>query len=214
MLFFSLIVLTFFWNVQDGLHLPTGKATTGTRVSIQAADLPASCNISLSAGRNLVGIVCRNTSNTTIANRLEGLGSLLMSAHIFDANDTDDPWKTYVDGVPSYVVVDLLEHDATKGYWLYVNLSTSLNLSGVRAVPTAIPVVQGPNLIGYQSVFDQNITEALDSIDGDYTFVVMYNTTLPGFQTFRTNGTSNFTNAVQNLGYWVNISSNTSIILI
>jgi len=214
LLFIVLVTTLFFWNAHDGFHLPTGNALVGTLTTIQTAQLATNCTLNLEQGMNLVALACYNESNTSLSHRVSDFNSALVSVHTYNNTDADDPWKAYAENLPTYVIVDLEEQIPTLGYYIYMNQTTVANLTGVRNVPTVFTVIEGWNLIGYKSVLTVNVSDAFASIDGQYSEVVFFNETIQEYQSFFYNSTTNFTAMIQDTGYWINITSNGSVIFV
>ncbi len=112
-------------------------------------------------------------------------------------------WKFYDPASPGFN--DLFEMDAGIGYW--VNMSETATLTLLGTVPqNSIAILNGWNLVGYNSFSVQDPATALASIAGHYVLVwayvnnawLMYDPANPGL--------NNLPTMESGLGYWINAS--------
>lgn len=120
-----------------------------------------SFDIALNTGWNLISFPLEQRDNTTaglFASHNESLTTLLC----YEQNDVDDHWKSFSCDRPASLN-DLHEIDHTMGFWLYANKENVLTVSGCIPYSTQIPLKAGWNLVGYPSLIEKRICEALAS---------------------------------------------------
>lgn len=108
---------------------------------------------------------------------------------------------------------DLQEMDYLHGYWVRMTTTDTLSLTGLPVEATgAIPIHVGWNLVSYLPAMDMSVTEALASIDGQYTAV-------QGFhdgeaRSFYTSIPAQFNDLKclrVNHGYWIRATAETTL---
>ncbi len=136
----------------------TGNAVVSSRAFIYMK-YNAVCLTTLHQGWNLASFACEvdNSSVNSILNM-----SRVISIHGYYENDTSDPWKAYMAGLPSWVIQDLNEISPDEGYWVKVNESMEVLEYGNLTLPKLIPLVRGWNLKG----FPNNQTESAEDVFG------------------------------------------------
>ncbi len=104
--------------------------------------------------------------------------------------------------------------DRRYGYYIRLNASSIVEIDGVYINKTDIPLKQGWNMIGYPSNSTKDISTALSSITGKWTILfALYNNTW----TMEDTKTPPFPWEIKNLtpgrGYWINISTPSTLII-
>ena len=89
----------------------------------------------------------------------------------YNASDTADHWKKYDPLAP--FGNDLTSIVPGKGYWIMMTNNDVLLITGTS--PESIDLKTSWNLIGYNSLVSLPITDALSSIDGNYSIIWAYN---------------------------------------
>jgi len=130
-----------------------------------------SYNISLSKGWNLISIPLM-PEDTGIASVLFPIHGNYSIVWAYNASDTADHWKKYDPSAP--FGNDLINIEPGKGYWIMMISDDTLPIIGTVPESTDINLKTGWNLIGYNSLDNQPIAEALSSISGNYTIVWAY----------------------------------------
>jgi hypothetical protein len=123
-------------------------------------------------------------------------------------------WKTYVVGEP----INPLENmTPTMGYWIYVNQTGGVNLTinGTQLSNTTWVLYQGWNLIGYPSLTTRNVSNALSTIDGNYTQLVVYIASTGQWKTYVVGEPINpLENMTPGYGYWIYVNTSTATLTI
>lgn len=154
--------------------------------------------INLSQGSNLISLY-RQPEDTNIASVLGSISGKYTSVWAF----IDDIWKTYDPANPGFS--DLSTMEAGKGYWIEMNESATMIVTGLPA-SNSTDLVNGSNLVGYSSVNSWDTPDAVSSIEGQYVSVwafiegswQLYDPANPGF--------SDLTTMSPGYGYWIDVS--------
>ncbi|MBE0524143.1 MAG: PKD domain-containing protein [Methanosarcinales archaeon] len=127
--------------------------------------------IDLYTGWNLISLplMPEETSIAFVLSPIMGDYSIIWA---YNASDTADYWKKYDPSAP--FGNDLAHMEAGKGYRIMMTSDNALNISGTVPESTDINLKNGWNLIGYNSLESQPITDALSSITGNYSIVWAY----------------------------------------
>ncbi len=185
-------------------YTPTSTSTpTSTPVPVMTSI------VQLAAGWNLISHSWAQQSMalTEVLRPIEGDYSLV---YAYDAFNDSDPWKSYDPSRPSFLN-NLTYVDAKMGFWVLVATPSSLTLSGTAPGATNISLQQGWNLIGYPSVQDYPVSEALASISGKYTQVCAYDAFDPAdvWKCYDpTQPTNDLATMGPDRGYWIVMSQN------
>ena len=87
------------------------------------------------------------------------------------ADNQADPWRKYDPSAPPYAN-NLTQIDEKMGFWLNMAITDTLVITGtVPMTPPAISLCAGWNLVGYPTLQEQPVTDALKSIEGQYTII-------------------------------------------
>jgi hypothetical protein len=155
-------------------------------------------SISLSQGSNLISLY-RQPEDTDIASVLSSISGKYTSVWAF----IDNTWKVYDPLNPGFS--DLTTMEAGRGYWVEMNESATMIVAGL--VPSnATDLVNGSNLVGYNSANPWDTPGAVASIDGQcvavWAFIEgswkVYDPENPGF--------SDLTTMEPGYGYWIDVS--------
>ncbi|MDD5086773.1 MAG: hypothetical protein PHV16_03380, partial [Candidatus Nanoarchaeia archaeon] len=180
-LIIALLVLTALTAVMPIKEIITdpsiiGRSITFTKVFVTGLEINHSCSAFFYEGWNLISNPCA-TENKSIKFVLSSIEEDYWSVHGYNSYDENDPWKAYNPHLPSWVVNDLNEISEMQGYWINMKNQSNFHINGTLVQPNMIQLPEGWNLIGYPSNESKNITDALDTIEGSYDFVWMYNAT-------------------------------------
>lgn len=187
----------------------TGQVVTTVNVS-NTTIVP--CNIPLNSGINHISLNCiSNFQNRTQV--LEKTDTTVITAFYEYRNGQADQWRVYAPNLPSYVVHDLQSLSRLKGYIVIVETgqNTLIDFDGFLASSSSIPVFEGNNLIGYPSLIEDTLPEALTTINDTFERVRYFN----GSQYLEFNNTNNASqNTLNNLtptqGYWITMPASDS----
>ena len=132
------------------------------------------------------------------------------SAYVYDACDTDDPWKRYDPSAPPFAN-DLTTITVERGFWIRANINTTLTITGTAPATLRNPLCSGPNLIGYPSGSAVPLPAALTSIAGQYARVYAYEPSdaADPWKTFDPSAPSfvnDLTAVAPGMGYWVQMT--------
>jgi carbohydrate-selective porin OprB len=148
-----------------------------------------------------------DTSITSILYPVSGNYSIVWE---YNASDTTDHWKKYDPGAP--FGNDLTSMVPGKGYWLMMTYDDTLDISGTVPETTDIELMNGWNLIGYNSLNAQPITDALSSINGNYSIVWAYNASDTADHWKKYDPSAPFGNDLETMeqgkGYWIMMNTN------
>lgn len=155
--------------------------------------------MSLSNSWNLVSLY-RSPSDKTIGSVLGAISGEFISVWAY----TEGQWHVYDPLKPGFC--DLKEMSAGKGYWFNMINNTELHISGFLPERT-ISLVQGWNLVGYNSTASKQTSEAISSITDNVISVwaykdgqwEVYDPQKPGF--------SNLENMEPGYGYWIKVNA-------
>jgi len=155
-----------------GTHtVDTAGNINETWVNDTASTLPASgTTLNLYTGWNLISLplMSEDTSISSVLSPISGNYSIVWA---YNASNTADHWKKFDPSAP--FGNDLTSMEPGKGYWIMMTNNDILPIIGT--VPESIDLKIGWNLMGYNSPASQPITDALSSINGNYSIVWAYN---------------------------------------
>ena len=120
-------------------------------------------SITLHQGSNLISLY-RQPDDTDVSSVLGPISGKYASIWTF----IDNNWRVFDPSSPGFS--DLTAMEAGRGYWIEMNEPAVLLTYG-SAASNSINLVNGSNLVGYNSARSQAIAVALDSIDGKYVSV-------------------------------------------
>ncbi|MBN2566990.1 hypothetical protein JXB02_02810 [Candidatus Woesearchaeota archaeon] len=210
-----------------GKVLPAGVAYNGETVNYQLL-LPVSpsgndtyhffldqygCTeeIEIELADNLISFVC-NPTDPNISVVLAPIDGEYESAHHYDDEDPIDHWKVYNPALPGWVVQDLATLNSSMGFWLKMNASDNLTVTGSMTGNKFQPLGLDYNMVGYPTTVPMAINLSLASIENNYTSIHMYNASdtadhwkvynpaLPGWVV------QDLTRTVPHQGYWIRMN--------
>ncbi|MCK4265950.1 MAG: exo-alpha-sialidase [Thermoplasmata archaeon] len=159
----------------DYIHIVwTDNRTNGSREQIfykRYPDFPPDpeYNITLNKGWNLISLPLeqQNESITEVLSSIDGKWDYIQA---YDALDTD-PWKTYATFKPGQLN-DLSYLNHRIGFWINVTEpGVTLTVSGYVPSLTSIPLYAGWNLVGYPSLTNETVANALWGTGADQVMV-------------------------------------------
>jgi len=193
-----------------GTHtVDTAGNVNETWVNDTASTLPASGKtLDLYTGWNLISLplMPEDTSITSLLSSINGNYSIVWA---YNASDTADHWKKYDPAAP--FENDLTNMMSGEGYWIMMTTDDTLNISGTVPEATDIELKSGWNLIGYNSLNPQPITNALSSINGNYSIIWAYNASDAVDHWKKYDPNAPFGNDLETMspgyGYWIMMNS-------
>ena len=156
----------------DNVHVNLGYAATNINASLALKTV--SLDRGLANGWNLISLPL-TLGSTEPATVFASLGANYSLVYAYDGCLSTNQWKSYDPAIPIPELNSLKAVDVKQGLWLRTTGPTSLSLTGVWPVSTAINLCTGWNLIGYPSVTAKPPATALSSIAGKYSLVYGYN---------------------------------------
>jgi hypothetical protein len=129
-----------------------------------------SYDVNLQLGWNLISfpLVPFNTSIEAVLSSISGNWDVCQA---YDGSDPGDPWKTYATFKPP-PLNDLWDLDNTMGFWLHVtDASSPLVIQGEKPVETNITLIAGWNLVGYPTLKNETVGNALFGTGADIVMV-------------------------------------------
>ncbi|MFH1182234.1 MAG: hypothetical protein V1702_04705 [Candidatus Woesearchaeota archaeon] len=189
----------------------TGYASAGTTLYVLGGLYDYNCNTTMQNGWNLISIPCES-ENTTVPYVLQTINGKYESVHGYDRNDLNDPWKSYKPGLPAWVEQDLTNITTLKGYWININRTSSINISGYVRVPGVIQLAPGWELVGYPTNVTKTPESAFAAINSSISSVHAYNATdySDYWKVYVNTVNSSFNDLnliVPYWGYWINVTS-------
>ena len=154
--------------------------------------------LSLTTGWNLISFPLQPT-DTAITAVLNGISS---NYSIVWAYDAVNGWKKYQPGKPS----DLTTMEAGKGYWIKMNQSGTLSLTGQSASSQTIPLKTGWNLVGWNKTTPTSVADALTNISSITSIVWAYDA-LAGWKKYQPSKPSDLSDFTSGLGFWVKVNA-------
>ncbi|MCD4811277.1 hypothetical protein K8R14_01565 [bacterium] len=127
--------------------------------------------LNLYTGWNLISLPLM-PEDTSITSLMSSISSNYSIVWEYNASDTADHWKKYDPGVP--FGNDLTNMEPGKGYWIMMTSDDTLPISGTVPESTDIVLKTSWNLVGFNSLDNKPIAEALSSINGNYSIVWAY----------------------------------------
>lgn len=211
--------------------MPTGKVLTSARVF---PSLPQACGTVLNPGINYISLNCLTLmeSRDVVLNETD-----LSKIHaMYQYNEfSTDKWSVYAPNLPWYVRFDLNSMSRAEGYIIIVNgseelvpynvtlsvngteynvtlynsslVGTEINFNGLIAARTSIRLKKGWNLVGFPSIINDTLPEALTNVSGVVNTMLGYNDG-SWLYYWIGNSSSNLTNLTIGNAYWLNISQN------
>jgi len=164
--------------------------------------------IELYPGWNLISIplVPENTGIASVLSPINGNYSIVWA---YNASDTADHWKKHDPSVP--FGNDLTTMEPGNGYWILMTSGDTFAINRKVPASTDIDLETGWNLIGYNSLVCQPITDALSSIDGNYSIIWAYNANDTTDHWKKYDPNAPFGNDLFNMepgkGYWIMMTS-------
>jgi len=132
---------------------------------------PDTSVLPISTSWNLISIplVSEDSSIGSVLSQVSGSYSIVWA---YDASDSADPWKKYDPSVP--FGNDLSEIKPGRGYWIMMTADDILSVTGSLPEKSIPDMGSGWNLIGYNSLTEEPVADALSSVSGDYSIVWAY----------------------------------------
>jgi hypothetical protein len=116
----------------------------------------------LSEGQNLISIpLIQDNANLTIV--LESIDGSYDAVRYYDAADANDKWQTHATFKPEEFN-ELSSVNNSMAIWINMLKNDTLIVYGTEPTSTAIPLYKGWNFVGYPSLTERNVSEALESI--------------------------------------------------
>jgi len=147
-------------------------------------------------------------SDTSVASVLS---SIQGNYELVFAYDTSSGWKVYDPSAPDFANT-LKNIDNTMGFWIKMKNSDTLKVTGTLA-STQIQLAKDWNLIGYPSLTEKNIADALSSIQGNYELVFAYDTS-SGWKVYDPSA-PDFANTLKTMtssyGYWIKMKNSATL---
>ncbi len=197
---------TVVFKINDLTADQTGTWMMGSSVQLNlTAFLP---ELVLYEGWNFISIpmVLNNNAITSVLSSIQGNYDIVWA---YDASDTSDHWKSYDPSAPPWSN-ELDSIDEKMGFWIKMICTDTLIVDGTIPMSTEIQLKIGWNSIGYPSLTQRTVTDALSSID--YTAVWSYNAsdTSDHWKSYNPSAPSwvnDLDYIVHGYGYWVKMNA-------
>ena len=125
----------------------------------------ASETISLTPGWNFISFPSLPTDES-IDNVLKDISSNVRI--IWGYDNTNKAWKRYKPGVSDNTLTTI---EGGKGYWVYMNASGNIDMTGWTDQSKTVPLAEGWNLVGYNGADNTDVATALNGISGKWSIV-------------------------------------------
>ncbi len=209
-----LIGLVLFVPIKEMMTKPSVIGAAVTNVYVRGTQNNYTCSAVFLEGWNLISLPCL-AENTSIDNVLSSISGNYTSIHSYDPNNDTDPWKSYNPNIPSWVVHDLEDMDEEKGYWINMMDQDTLKINGTMESPHTTSIGEGWNLISYPVTTVKDITSALNSIDGNYNIVWLYNASNATYYYYDSvAGSGTLGEMRPYYGYWINMTGSDDWIIV
>jgi len=179
-----LIILIFLIIVDAFVFLSQRRTITGLTPGTQATatvsfTIVSACSIPLSEGWNFVSF-CANLTNKSLTKNLEEINSSYR--YVLEWNESRQGFDIYS---PLSAEKPFETLNENKSYFIYFMESEHhLNIIGNLYNDTAILLIYGWNSPIYPYEFTTNMTKYLNTIAGQFRYVLKWNTTLQEFDIF------------------------------
>lgn len=212
-LFLSMLSLNFL-TIDNSQNTLTGKATS--KVTIIKNDVIT--NLTLYQGFNYFGL--RSIFPADPATVLNPINNNYSHIYTYlNANNTD-PWKVYKKDLPIWVNNDLKTINVKMGLIIYMYNDSTYFYNGSSQFDRHIDIHPGWNYISYPSSYDEfnhtNISQALNSIKGNYSKFMYYNRNISSWILYNSSDNNSIKILNYTKSYWLfgNMSAGTSDLLI
>jgi hypothetical protein len=144
-----------------------------------------------------VPLIQSDTSRETVLQTIDGNYAALQGYHAGKSR----PWLHWHRDKPNYFN-DEIEIDRRKGYYIDMIVSDYLVTAGKVAPQTDINLKSGWNLVGYPSLTEKTVADALTSIDGNYNMVEYFDPIKDKEIRLKSNDLM-----IPGLGYWIHATA-------
>jgi hypothetical protein len=174
--------------------------STGSSIGNVPSEPPAggSARITLHTGWNIMSLPVQ-PSNTAPSAVLSAIAGKYQAVYAFDG----ESYQTYIPGESGN---DLTRIEAGRGYWIYMDSSATLNVSG-SAPSKSINLKAGWNLAGYNSTSATSTRNAVGSLGSDVV-VYSFNPVTNEYLGYAPPDLNTLTNLEPGKGYWIYIPTN------
>lgn len=181
----------------------TGRATRTTANITEVRE--EICYFPLEPGIDIISFNCisnrydrASVFNNTDTGQIAGMYAYVPSSA--------DPWKVWNPQLPWWVVHDLDTVSRLQGYVIRISGNgTIVNHTGFLAGTSNIPVVAGANLVGYPSVTNDTLPDALTTING--TFRSIRTIRNGSWLSYGSDGNGTLSDLRPYEGYWLNMTA-------
>jgi len=143
-----------------------GTWDSSTKTEIYNSCLESSSlNIPLTSGWNFISFPSLPTDES-IDNVLKDISSNVRI--IWGYDNTNKAWKRYKPGVSDNTLTTI---EGGKGYWVYMNASGNIDMTGWTDQSKTVPLAEGWNLVGYNGADNTDVATALNGISGKWSIV-------------------------------------------
>jgi hypothetical protein len=184
----------------DDVHVELGFETSGIDAALDLA--PDTVTYTLASGWNLMSFPVTLDDPATES----AFATIDANYDLVYAYDgcAQEPWSKYIPGAPPGANT-LLEVDTEHGYWVNALVTDTLTVTGTHPISTTIDLCTGWNLIGYPSLTETSVVDALSSIEGKYDAVYTYVAAENDWKIYNPNSPvgNDLETMVAGYGYWV-----------
>ena len=171
------------------------------------------CSKDFEQGWNLISVPCV-AKPTNVSQVFENISGDIISIFEYPSKRV---WRAYNPSLPEWVVQDLEKINRKRGYWLNMDNSAFFELNSSTATPNHINLKQGWNLIGYPTFEYRNISLALQTIDQNYEYIILFNASSNEWQEFSWNTSMGLNQDLKEMvpyyGYWIFMEEGDTLVI-
>jgi hypothetical protein len=160
-------------------------------------------SISLSSGWNLISLPVQPADTSTAA-VLSSINGRYGAVYAYDSGSGS--YRQYIPGESGN---NLTQMEAGRGYWVYMTEGGTLRVRG-NAATGAISLVEGWNLVGFNSRESQSASSALSSIESRILAVYGFDTSANRYREYLPGTGGDLSTLDPGRGYWIYATENVS----
>jgi hypothetical protein len=186
----------FFEYVREkvGKTSPTPSPTSTPRPAPTTSPGDLTSTISLSKGWNLISIPLQ-PSDKSVEHVMSSIDGSYTALYAFDGTG----YQSYIKGESDNGLGSV---EPGRGYWIYMDESRTLSLTGKKASPS-VEVSEGWNLVGYSSTTPIQIEQGLASLGSKVQAVYAFDAVENRYEEYIPGSSSELTSLDPGRGYWI-----------
>jgi hypothetical protein len=154
-----------------------------------------SYTLQLQNGWNLVSVPL-SPSDPSPSVVMREISNSLQAIYGFDGTR----YLSYIPGAESN---DLVKLDVGRGYWILVEGSASLRITGKKLSAITVPISEGWNLVGFNILYEAPVTQVVAGIIAKDLILYQFDSESGSYKTYNPSEESDLTTIKPGLGYWL-----------